>query len=143
MMFTDDKCFYLTFLVKGGGYNPVNKKIKKHELVPVFSNERVCIKPCGAGKGSRNINCFIYLLFYLCIPILEEDWETATTTVAPKAAYNVAIKLVKLGEKFVVPSAGSPDFDTLANTVTSGFKTTLNKLPEFYKISVDKFTQYV
>lgn len=65
-MFTDDKCFYLTFLVKGGGYNPVNKKIKKHELVPVFSNERVCIKPCGAGKGSRNkvFYLFVVLLMY-------------------------------------------------------------------------------
>lgn len=49
-MFSDEKCLYLTFIVKGGGYNPVNKKIKKHELVPVFSNERVCIRSCGAGK---------------------------------------------------------------------------------------------
>jgi len=73
----------------------------------------------------------------------EEDWELATTTIAPKAAYNVAIKLVKLGENFVVPPAGSPDFDALANTVTSGFKKTLTKLPEFYKISVDEFSQYV
>lgn len=73
----------------------------------------------------------------------EEDWESATTTTAPKAAFNVAIKLVKLGEHFVVPPAGSPDFDALANTVTSGFKKTLTKLPEFYKISVDEFSQYV
>jgi len=119
MMFADDKCLYLTFIVKGGGYNPVNKKIKKHEALPMFSNDRVCIRSCGA----------------------EEDWELATTTTAPKAAYNVAIKLVKLGENFVVPPAGSPDFDALANTVTSGFKKTLTKLPEFYKISVDEFSQ--
>ncbi|MBO8666486.1 hypothetical protein INO76_15770, partial [Staphylococcus aureus] len=38
MMFADDKCLYLTFIVKGGGYNPVNKKIKKHEVLPMFSN---------------------------------------------------------------------------------------------------------
>lgn len=50
---------------------------------------------------------------------------------------------MKLGENFVVPPAGSPDFDALANTVTSGFKKTLTKLPEFYKISVDEFSQYV
>lgn len=54
MIFTDEKCLYLTFIVKGGGYNPVNKKLKKHELVPMFSNDRVCIKSCGAGKNSRN-----------------------------------------------------------------------------------------
>lgn len=74
---------------------------------------------------------------------LEEDWESETTTTAPKAAFNVAVKLVKLGEHFVVPPAGSADFDALANTVTTGFKKTLTKLPEFYKISVDEFAQYV
>lgn len=84
---------------------------------------------------------FVYINFD--IKFLEEDWELATTTTAPKAAFNVAVKLVKLGEKFVLPSAGSPDFDALANTVTTGFKKTLTKLPEFYKISVDKFSQYV
>jgi len=59
-MFTNDKCLYLTFIVKGGFYNPVNKKIQKHETVPVFSNERVCIRSCGAGKISRNILLFSY-----------------------------------------------------------------------------------
>jgi len=82
------------------------------------------------------------VIIILCL-FAEEDWETPTTTTAPKAAFNVAIKLVKLGENFVVPPAGSPDFDALANTVTSGFKKTLTKLPEFYKISVDEFSQYV
>jgi len=75
--------------------------------------------------------------------VSEEDWEAATTTTAPKAAFNVAVKLVKLGENFIVPPAGSPDFDNLANTVTSGFKKTLTNLPEFHKISVDEFAQYV
>lgn len=85
----------------------------------------------------------IIVLTYNFFFFLEEDWEAATTTTAPKAAFNVAVKLVKLGENFVVPPAGSPDFDILANTVTSGFKKTLTKLPEFYKISIDEFAQYV
>jgi len=55
MMFTNDKCLYLTFIVKGGSYNPVNKKIQKHETVPAFSNDRVCIRPCGAGENSRDV----------------------------------------------------------------------------------------
>lgn len=62
MIFTDEKCLYLTFIVKGGGYNPVNKKLKKHELVPMFSNDRVCIKSCGAGKF-KNYNNIIQLFF--------------------------------------------------------------------------------
>lgn len=146
MMFTDDKCLYLTFIVKGGGYNPVNKKIKKHEVSPMFSNDRVCIRSCGAGKNSKRFNVYVVLLLTRSLfshSFAEEDWESVTTTTAPKSAYNVAIKLVKLGENFVVPPAGSADFDILANTVTSGFKKTLTKLPEFYKISVDAFSQYV
>lgn len=74
---------------------------------------------------------------------VEEDWELPSSTTAPKAAFNVAVKLVKLGENFVVPAHGSADFDSLANTVTTGFKKTLTKLPEFYRISVDEFAQYV
>lgn len=55
MTFSDDKCLYLTFIVKGGAYNPVNKKLKKHEQVPMFSNDRVCIRSCGAGKSLKSI----------------------------------------------------------------------------------------
>lgn len=60
MMFTDTNCFYLTFIVKGGRYNPVNKKLSKHEMAPVFSNEKVCIRSCGAGMNFLNIFC-LYL----------------------------------------------------------------------------------
>jgi len=63
-MFADDKCLYLTFIVKGGGYNPVNKKIKKHEVLPMFSNDRVCIRSCGAGKVSKLIYN-IYIVVFL------------------------------------------------------------------------------
>lgn len=93
--------------------------------------------------GRTQQNCRSYCINIQFFFFLEEDWEAATTTTAPKAAFNVAVKLVKLGENFVVPPAGSPDFDILANTVTSGFKKTLTKLPEFYKISIDEFAQYV
>lgn len=50
LAFTDDHCLYMMFPVKGGAFNSVNKKIKKHEVLPVVSTERVCIKSCGNGK---------------------------------------------------------------------------------------------
>lgn len=47
--FTDDQCLYMMFPVKGGAFNSVNKKIRKHEVVPVVSAERICIRSCGNG----------------------------------------------------------------------------------------------
>lgn len=38
------------FPVLGGAFNAVNKKIRKHESVPVISSTRVCIKSCGKGN---------------------------------------------------------------------------------------------
>lgn len=45
--FTDEKCLYLVFPIKGGIINYVSKKIRKHERTPAFSTERICIRPCS------------------------------------------------------------------------------------------------
>lgn len=47
LSFTDEQCLYLMFPVKGGTFNPVNKKIRKHEFVPIISAQKVCMKSCG------------------------------------------------------------------------------------------------
>lgn len=46
LSFTDDHCLYMMFPVKGGEYNQVNKKIKKHASIFV-SSKKVCIRSCG------------------------------------------------------------------------------------------------
>lgn len=38
------------FPVKGGPFNAVNKKIRKHGSIPIVTPQRVCIKSCGDGK---------------------------------------------------------------------------------------------
>lgn len=53
LSFTDDKCLFMMFPVRGGAFNSVNKKIRKHEVVPTVSTERICIKSCGNGKGYK------------------------------------------------------------------------------------------
>lgn len=50
LSFTDDKCLFMMFPVKGGIFNGVNKKIRKHELTPSISPERICIKSCVSGE---------------------------------------------------------------------------------------------
>lgn len=47
--FTDDQCFYFMFPVRGGTFNSVNKKIRKHEMTPSLSADRICIRPCVRG----------------------------------------------------------------------------------------------
>lgn len=56
--FTDDHCLYMMFPVKGGIFNAVNKKIRKHEIIPFLSSERICIKSCGLDGKS-----FVFCLF--------------------------------------------------------------------------------
>lgn len=38
------------FPVKGGMLHAINKKIWKHEQIPVISTERICIRSCGEGN---------------------------------------------------------------------------------------------
>lgn len=49
LSFTNDKCLFMMFPVKGGAFNSVNKKIRKHEITPTLSTERICIRSCGNG----------------------------------------------------------------------------------------------
>lgn len=59
----------------------------------------------------------------------------------PKLVYNVQVKLLNVGENFHAPAPGSPDFDSLANTVTTGFKKKLSKFPGFQKMDILQFSQ--
>lgn len=56
LAFTNDHCLYMMFPVRGGAFNSVNKKIRKHEVVPVVSTNRICIRSCGGGEYICVIN---------------------------------------------------------------------------------------
>lgn len=53
----------MMFPVRGGAFNSVNKKIRKHEVIPAVSSERICIKSCGSGKFINNTVLYTYLKF--------------------------------------------------------------------------------
>ena len=55
--FTDTEDRYMIFPIKGGGYNGVNKKLYKHEEVPIASSERIFIKSCRTG----DLNILIFM----------------------------------------------------------------------------------
>ncbi|XP_063905310.1 uncharacterized protein LOC135124283 isoform X2 [Zophobas morio] len=114
LSFTDDHCLFMMFPVKGGIFNSVNKKIRKHEVTPVITPERICIKSCGSEEG-----------------------DVATTTEPPGLAYNVAVKIIDLGDNFVVPEHGSLQYDDLSNSISDNFKPIFVKIPGFRRILID------
>lgn len=119
LSFTEDKCLFMMFPVRGGSFNAVNKKIKKHEGIPVVPENRICIKSCG--KELNNL-------------------EYQTTTPAPnRLVYEFAVKLKNLAQGFEAPKKGTPEFNQLANTLGNSFKDVLEKIPGFHKVEVMNF----
>lgn len=41
--FTNEQCLHLMYIVKGGSFNGINKKIRKHEQLPIVSAQKICI----------------------------------------------------------------------------------------------------
>lgn len=115
--FTDDHCLYMMFPVKGGIFNSVNKKIRKHTGVPIVSSERICIKSCGIDE--------------------DEDQETSTTS-SLKYYYDIQVKLVNLGDGFKAPAPGTQDFDTISNRISDNFSPILINIPGYDTITVNE-----
>jgi hypothetical protein len=67
--FTDTEPMYMIFPVKGGTYNGVNKKIRKHEVTPTASSERIFIRSCRTGiTVKRRANTKGRLLYFSISP---------------------------------------------------------------------------
>ncbi|XP_078043273.1 DOMON-like domain-containing protein nahoda isoform X2 [Augochlora pura] len=115
LSFTDDHCLYMMYPVKGGVFNAVNKKIRKHDAVPVISSERICIKSCG-----------------------DEELEDMTTPAPPRLHYNVEVKLVNLGDGFTAPTPGSSDFEVISNTISDSFGPVFENLPGYYQLRLNE-----
>ncbi len=71
---------YMIFPVKGGRFNAVNKKLRKHEETPIPSSERIFIRPCRTADGKT----------------------TFTTTPKPAQITYSVISHFKLSFKFVM-----------------------------------------
>lgn len=78
LSFSDDQCLYLMFPVKGGTFNPVNKKIRKHDLVPIVSAQKLCIKSCG-NEGTCQIDVILKsIVCILCLYVAVKNLQTMT-----------------------------------------------------------------
>lgn len=107
------------FPVQGGSGNPVNKILFKHKSVPVVTDTRVCIKSCGLDSDTY--------------------FTKSTTPAPPRLVYSVGVKLKNLAESFEAPKRGTPEFETLANTISDSFNGVLDDIPGYYKTDVVAF----
>lgn len=112
--FTDEHCLFMMFPVKGGAFNAVNKKTRKHEDIPIVTENRICIKSCGLDAV---------------------DYVGETTTPAPnRLAYAVSMKLINLADGFQAPQKGSQEYQDLSQTIQNTFNGVLADIPGYYKM---------
>jgi len=121
LSFTDEHCLFMMFPVKGGAFNAVNKKTRKHEDIPIVTDARVCIKTCGLDLNQFN---------------------GETTTPAPnRLAYAVSMKLINLAEGFEAPKRGSQEYEDLSRTIQNSFNGVLGDIPGYYKLEDIQFSK--
>jgi hypothetical protein len=121
LSFTDEHCLYMMFPVKGGAFNAVNKKTRKHEGIPIVTDSRICIKSCGLDSG---------------------EYTGEETTPAPnRLAYAVSMKLINLAEGFEAPQKGSQEYQDLSQTIQNTFNGVLGDIPGYYKLDEINFNK--
>lgn len=118
LAFTNDRCLFMMFPIKGGTVHPVNKFLGKHETTPFVTDRRICIKSCGRESN---------------------DFVEVTTPTPNRLVYAIAVKLKNLAENFDAPARGTPEFEVLSNTISDSFQGVLNNIPGYYKIDVTGF----
>ncbi|CAK1589864.1 unnamed protein product [Parnassius mnemosyne] len=121
LAFTDTQCLYIMFVTQGGGFDPVNKRMSKHQQVPFVTEERVCIKPCGPE------------------PVEEE--ETTEAVVSGEVAYTMLIRITGLADSFKPPAAGSKEFEELSNQVVDVLGRELSRTKGYKGLVVNGFMQ--
>lgn len=70
--------------------------------------------------------------------ILDEifDQLSSTTPEPPGLGYDLQFKIVDLGENFVPPQKGTPDYETLSNTIADSFVPLFKKIQGYKKVIV-------
>jgi len=116
--FSDTEGMYMIFPVKGGRYNGVNKKIRKHEQVPIASSERIFIKNCRTPDGKATFT---------------------TTPKPPQLIYRAKLKFVETGN-YKLPREGSVEYTELQERISRSLRSTkLSQVPGFQDVAVVKF----
>lgn len=76
-----------------------------------------------------------------CLTFVE--LEDLTTPAPPRLHYTVEVKLINLGDGFMAPTPGSPDFEIISNRISDSFTPLLDKLPGYYQIRLSELQKSV
>jgi len=118
--FTDNEGLYLIFPVKGGKYNGVNKRIRKHEKTPIPSTEKIFIRSCRTEDGKPTYT---------------------VTQKPPQIMYSAQVKFINAGEAFQLPIQGTEEYSILENRISRSLaQTNLKNVPGFQGVTVTKFS---
>ncbi|XP_050356649.1 uncharacterized protein LOC126777614 isoform X2 [Nymphalis io] len=121
LAFTNEQCLYMMFVTHGGGFDPVSKRTSKHMKTPYVTEERVCIKPCG--------------------PEPDEEEQTTETVLPGTKTYTLLLKITGLADNFRPPAVGSPDFEDLAQKVSTNLAQELSRTKGYQGLTVNGFMQ--
>jgi len=64
--------------------------------------------------------------------------EDQSTYPPPRFYYDVEVKLVSLGDGFVIPESDSPDFELISNKISESFEPVFKMLPGYYHIYLNE-----
>ncbi|XP_045519064.1 uncharacterized protein LOC123710853 isoform X1 [Pieris brassicae] len=121
LQFTDTECLYLMFVTQGGSYDAVNKRTSKHQQVPIVTDDKICIKPCGPE------------------PIEEE--QTTEAVIPGSHTYALLIRITGLADSFRPPAAASPEYEELAQRVVNSLAGELARTKGYKDVKVNGFMQ--
>jgi len=140
--FSDTNCPYFLFPVNGGVFNAVNKRLRKHESVPLVSDGRICVKSCRP-KPPTTVTSTTTTLLTTSTP---STTTTTTTTIRPPttSTHSVIAKSTHLPP--VPPSSQLPkinindfDFSQLGPSVVDLSKFN-GKIPDLTQLSTGNTT---
>ncbi|KAK3860027.1 hypothetical protein Pcinc_033899 [Petrolisthes cinctipes] len=114
LSFTDEQCLYMVFPIKGGSVKYVAKRIRKHEVTPIISTERICIRSCSKFGGADG-RPFVY----------------TTTPRPPQLHYEVEMKLTGVGSNYEIPEPGSTTWIQLTDRVRDSVEAALKDVPGY------------
>lgn len=68
---------------------------------------------------------------------VDEDYDAPTTQEPPGLGYNLKVKIVDLGENFIIPEPGSLQFDDLSSRINENFLPLFKKVPGYKRIIIE------
>lgn len=78
-----------------------------------------------------------------CFDLLDEIFDLSSTTPEPPGLrYDLEFKIIDLGENFAAPRKGTPDYETLSNSIGDSFVPLFRKIPGYKKIIIKDLKGY-